>query len=254
MVLPSTLLDTAATSVAYYESRRSPVTTSLSHNGGQGVLSTLRMGGATHASVRRRRRDFPRELALPSRSHSSAQVPGWPRTRDTTRRNVPSTVRRKRATQPIASGSRCCRRTRSSARTSDSSFSSCRCRRTSAAGPQDPDGRSRRRHAGAHHLDATDPYTLPHVGPGEKPGTFTGRYRFADSGQYAVAASAKVGPRRSRPNSRSASSAGPVFRTTILLDAIVVLIFGALIFSAWRARARRGRIRRVGAPTRRGGG
>ena len=83
---------------------------------------------------------------------------------------------------------------------------------------------------------ATDPYTLPHVGPGEKPGTFTGRYRFRDSGQYAVAASAKVGSETITAEFPVSVSAGPVFRTTILLDAIVVLIFGALIFSAWRAR------------------
>ena len=40
---------------------------------------------------------------------------------------------------------------------------------------------------------SAEPYTLPHVGPGEKPGTFTARYRFADSGQYAIAANTKAG-------------------------------------------------------------
>ena len=101
---------------------------------------------------------------------------------------------------------------------------------------------------------AADPYTLPHVGPGEKPGTFTGRYRFKDSGQYAVAASTKVGGETITAEFPVSVAAGPVFRTTIMLDAIVLLIFGGLIFSRWRARRRSGRHWRLGAPTRGGAG
>ena len=100
---------------------------------------------------------------------------------------------------------------------------------------------------------SAEPYTLPHVGPGEKPGTYTARYRFADSGQYAIAASAKAGAETITAEFPVLVAAGPVFRTTILLDLIVILIVGALIVSQRRC-ARGGRRGKPGAFTRCGGG
>jgi multidrug efflux pump subunit AcrA (membrane-fusion protein) len=85
-----------------------------------------------------------------------------------------------------------------------------------------------------------EPYTLPHVGPGEKPGTYTSRYRFTDSGQYAIAASTKAGGETINAEFPVVVGAGPVFRTTMLLDLIVLLIFGALIVSRWRSRTASG--------------
>ena len=87
---------------------------------------------------------------------------------------------------------------------------------------------------------SAEPYTLPHVGPGEKPGTYTARYRFADSGQYAIAASAKAGAETITAEFPVLVAAGPVFRTTILLDLIVILIVGASIVSQRRSRAAAG--------------
>ena len=103
---------------------------------------------------------------------------------------------------------------------------------------RNPDGRSRRTTCRrASSRQPADPYTLPHVGPGEKPGTFTGRYRFSDSGQYAVAASAKVGIRDDHgriPGQRLGRARSSGRRSCWMPSC--VLIFGALIFSAWRAR------------------
>ena len=87
---------------------------------------------------------------------------------------------------------------------------------------------------------SAEPYTLPHVGPGEKPGTYTARYRFADSGQYAIAVSAKAGADTITAEFPVLVAAGPVFRTTILLDLVVILICGALIFSRRSSRAAAG--------------
>ena len=100
---------------------------------------------------------------------------------------------------------------------------------------------------------SAEPYTLPHVGPGEKPGTYTARYRFADSGQYAIAVSAKAGADTITAEFPVLVAAGPVFRTTILLDLVVILICGALIFSR-RSLTRCGRLGKPGDVARRAGG
>jgi multidrug efflux pump subunit AcrA (membrane-fusion protein) len=81
-----------------------------------------------------------------------------------------------------------------------------------------------------------EPYTLPHVGPGEKPGTYTTRHRFDETGQYAVSATFVSGSDTLRAEFPVVVGRGPVIRTTLLADAVVLLIFGALGFSRWRSR------------------
>jgi multidrug resistance efflux pump len=83
---------------------------------------------------------------------------------------------------------------------------------------------------------SAEPYTLPHVGPGEKPGTYTARHRFADSGQYAIAVKVPIQGQSIAAEFPVVVSSGPVTRTAVLLDAGVLLVLGALAYSRVRTR------------------
>lgn len=83
---------------------------------------------------------------------------------------------------------------------------------------------------------ASDPYTVPHVGPGEKSGTYTARHRFTESGQYGIGVRVPVNGEAITAEFPLVVGAGPVGRTAILLDLGVLIVLGALGYSRVQAR------------------
>jgi len=80
------------------------------------------------------------------------------------------------------------------------------------------------------------PLRLPDVSPGEKPGTFTARHEFEDSGRYVISARINDWPDRAAAEFPIVVGAGPVLRAAVVIDAIVLLVLGGLAFALWRSR------------------
>ena len=72
--------------------------------------------------------------------------------------------------------------------------------------------------------------------PGDKPGTYLVRHRFADGGQYGISTRVQSGSDTVSVEFPILVRAGPVARAPIIIDAVLLLIFGAAAFSVWRLR------------------
>lgn len=88
----------------------------------------------------------------------------------------------------------------------------------------------------------TDGAAVPasRIAAGEKPGTHVVRYRFPDGGQFGVAIHARSGTDSITAEFPVLVAAGPVARAPVVVDAIILLIFGGIGFAMWRGRTREG--------------
>ncbi|MEO7406257.1 MAG: hypothetical protein ABIZ92_04540, partial [Vicinamibacterales bacterium] len=87
----------------------------------------------------------------------------------------------------------------------------------------------------------TDGAAVPasRIAPGEKQGSYVVRYRFPDSGQFGIAIHARSGTGSITAEFPVLVGAGPVARAAIVVDAIIMLIFGGIGFARWRGRSTR---------------
>ncbi len=81
--------------------------------------------------------------------------------------------------------------------------------------------------------------------PGDKPGTYLVRHRFTDDGQYGISTRVQSGSDTVTAEFPVLVRAGPVARAPIIVDAVLLLILGAVAFSVWRVR----REPETGSPT-----
>jgi multidrug efflux pump subunit AcrA (membrane-fusion protein) len=72
--------------------------------------------------------------------------------------------------------------------------------------------------------------------PGDKPGTYLARHRFSDAGQYGISTRVQSGSDTVTAEFPVLVRAGPVARAPLILDAVLLLIFGGAAFSVWRLR------------------
>lgn len=83
---------------------------------------------------------------------------------------------------------------------------------------------------------AGPPVQAARIAPGDKPGAYVVRQRFTASGQYGISTRARTASATIATEFPVLVSPGPVERAPIVVDAVVVLVLGALAFTAWRAR------------------